>query len=98
MKNDYKVTEKERENVLRGCFRLEGGLKLKSFPVKEKKKIIVLEIIANEFNPSNTYSEKEINEIIKNISDDYVFIRRCLIEYGFLDRTRNGSDYWVKKR
>lgn len=97
MKNTYVITEKERENVLRGCFELEGGLKLKAFPVKEKKKIIVLEKIASQFNPSNTYSEKEINEIIKNISDDYVFIRRCLIEYEFLGRTRNGSNYWVKE-
>ena len=29
--------------------------------------------------------------------EDYVHIRRYLIEYGFLDRKADGSAYWVKK-
>ncbi|MBJ6950597.1 DUF2087 domain-containing protein, partial [Vibrio cholerae] len=27
---------------------------------------------------------------------DFVTLRRYLIEYGFLDRTDDGSQYWVK--
>ncbi len=34
--------------------------------------------------------------ILKPIYHDYVMIRRYLIEYGFLDRHRDGSAYWVK--
>ena len=28
--------------------------------------------------------------------EDYVTVRRNLIEYGFLDRTADGRTYWVK--
>ncbi|MER7682346.1 DUF2087 domain-containing protein, partial [Streptomyces sp. NPDC096934] len=31
------------------------------------------------------YSEKALNDILKPIYEDYVLIRRLLIEYGFID-------------
>jgi hypothetical protein len=43
------------------------------------------------------YAEKEINEILKAIYEDYVMLRRYLIEYGFIDRKSDGSEYWLKK-
>jgi hypothetical protein len=30
------------------------------------------------------------------VYDDYVTVRRYLIEYGFLDRKDDGSQYWLK--
>ncbi len=69
----------------------EGAIKV--FPSKEKKKIVLLRKISEHFKVGTQYSEKEVNRILERIYEDHVLLRRYLIEYGFLDRTRNGSIY-----
>jgi hypothetical protein len=91
----YNITDKEKVSVIKTYMNENGGLT--SYPVKEKKKIIVLEEIIKNFSVGKTYSEKEINRILKRIYEDYATIRRALIEYGFIDRTNDGSSYWVKE-
>lgn len=91
----YNVTEKEKESIVKGYIDQNGALK--NYPVKEKRKIIVLEYIAKNFSKGKTYSEKEVNRILKRIYEDYATLRRALIEYGFIERTKNGSSYWVKE-
>jgi hypothetical protein len=91
----YNITDKEKVSVVKTYINENGGLT--SFPVKEKKKIIVLEEIMKNFAVGKTYSEKEINRILKRIYEDNATIRRALIEYGFFDRTNDGSNYWVKE-
>ncbi len=90
----YNITEKDTIKTLENYFDSNGGLI--NFPSKEKKKIIVLREIAKNFKPNLQYSEKEINRILQRIFDDYVLIRRYLIQYGFLDRKNDGQLYWVK--
>ncbi|WP_409228617.1 DUF2087 domain-containing protein [Gudongella sp. SC589] len=92
----YVITEKESDKVLRAEFESLEPLKLKRFPGKEKKKIVILRRIAQEFEPGRKYNELQMNDIIKEIFDDYAVIRRYLIEYGFMDRTRDGREYWLK--
>ncbi|MGM0395908.1 MAG: DUF2087 domain-containing protein [Bacillota bacterium] len=92
----YVITEKERDKILNAEFDSFNPLKLKRFPGKEKKKIVILGKIAQQFERGNKYSELEMNEIIKRIYHDYAVIRRYLIEYGFMDRTADGSAYWLK--
>ncbi len=89
----YVITQAEREKVLKNYIQ-EG--KVNAFPSKEKKKLIILQYIMKQFVVKKTYTEKEVNEIIKGIIDDYVTVRRYLIQYGFLDRKKDGSAYWVK--
>ncbi len=89
----YAITEKDRQNVIKNYIKQD---KLTIFPSKEKKKIIVLQYFMKKFEPNRNYSEKEVNEIIKQLYDDYVTVRRYLIEYGFLDRSNDCSQYWVK--
>lgn len=89
----YVITRGEREKVLKAY--VEEG-KIKTFPSKEKKKIIILQYIMEGFAPNREYTEKEVNEIIKNKIEDFVTVRRYLIQYGFMDRRRDGSHYWVK--
>ncbi len=92
----YAITEEENEKILNTYFKngLEGPLT--TFPVKkEKRKIAILRHIVKRFEVGVNYTEKEINQILKDIYDDYVLIRRYLIEYGFLDREKDGSKYWV---
>ncbi|MFZ7103251.1 MAG: DUF2087 domain-containing protein [Peptococcaceae bacterium] len=57
----------------------------------------VLREIADKLQGDRIYSEKEVNRILKSVNDDYVTVRRYLIEYGYLDRKPDGSQYWRKK-
>lgn len=90
----YGITENDREKTLESTFDENGHLLV--FPRKEKKKIIILVEIIKNFKPNKTYNEKEVNRVLKRIYEDYVTIRRYLIEYGFLDRCKDGSKYWVR--
>ncbi len=90
----FEITEEEREKLTRQLFSSLEPLKLKTFPPKAKKKVVILAAIAEKFERGRKYTEKEVNAIIKGIYEDYVTIRRFLIMYGHLDRTRDGSEYW----
>lgn len=90
----YNITEKDTIKTLENYFDPHGALL--TFPSKEKKKIIILREIAKNFKSNQEYSEKEINRILQRIYDDYVLVRRYLIQYGFLDRKNDGATYWVK--
>ncbi len=93
----YAITTKEREKVLNTYFNKGVDGPLTQFPSKEKRKIIVLQQIIRRFEPERKYNEMEVNEVLKPIIDDFVTVRRYLIEYGFLDRSKDCSEYWVKK-
>jgi len=92
----YITTEKEKDNILKNSFSSLEPLTLKVFPAKEKKKIIVLAMIAEKFEKARKYDEKEVNRILKGIYDDFATVRRYLIEYGFMQRTTDCSEYWLK--
>lgn len=70
--------------------------KLTTIPRKQKNKMIVLEYISHFFSEGIEYSEKEVNQIIKKFYSDFAIIRRYLVDFGFLDRNREGSIY-IKK-
>lgn len=89
----YATTQAEEAKILSNYIR-EG--KLTVFPAKEKRKLIVLRYIAGLFAAGRSYSEKEVNEILEGVFSDYVTIRRYLIEYGFMERNRDCSEYKVK--
>ena len=92
----YDVTMEEKEKIIKTYFDEETG-KLKNFPSKEKRKIITLQQIIKSFDPSKTYSEMEVSVILKGIYHDFATIRRYLIEYGFMERSKDGREYSVKK-
>lgn len=91
----YNITDKEKKAVLTAYMNENGGLK--SYPAKEKKKIIVLEEIIKNFTKGKQYSQKEFDRILKRIYEDHATIRRALIEYGFIERTTDCSTYWIKE-
>lgn len=63
--------------------------KLKSIPVQQKKRKIVLEKIAEKFQLGKLYSEREVNIIIADFHDDFCTIRREMIEFNMLERENN---------
>lgn len=92
----YVLTEKEKSRILQAEFESLAPLRLKKFPIKAKKQVAVLSRIAEEFELGRTYSYQEMRDILKPISDDYSFFTRYLVDYGFMDRTKDGSQYWLK--
>ena len=92
----YVITEEEQKKILENVFISLEPLKLKVFSKKEKKKIVILRQVAAQFEPDRKYTEKEVNAILKEIWEDFVTMRRYLIEYGYMDRTKDGSAYWKR--
>ncbi|MGP4078505.1 DUF2087 domain-containing protein [Pseudalkalibacillus sp. R45] len=90
----YNITQDEQAQIVNKYF--SQGL-LTKFPKKEKQRLVILREITSHLKTDYHYDEKELNQILKGFYEDYVLIRRYLVEYGFLDRKPDGSNYWLKK-
>lgn len=70
--------------------------KLMTIPKKEKNKIPVLQIVLEMLKEKSfEFTEKELNEAIKEIYPDYSLIRRYLVDYKFLERDNYGRIYKI---
>jgi hypothetical protein len=73
----------------------ENG-QLTHLPTKQKKTQVILRWLATLFTSGRMYTELEINEIIKQVyAEDYISLRRDLIDMGYLRRERGGGKYWL---
>lgn len=70
-------------------------VKQKNFPKNNFQKQVILLTIVRDFKDKKTYSEEQVNEIIKKYFEDYVLIRRELINFGYMMRNPENSNYWV---
>ncbi len=66
--------------------------KLNSIPVNRTKRLIVLDYLAGRFELGEVFSEKDVNETLRELHPDVAALRRYLVDEGFLDR-RDGY-YW----
>jgi hypothetical protein len=78
------------ERVLRNFITEDG--RLHTIPTKRSKRLVVLDHIAQSFEPGRTYPESEVNAIIERFHPDYAALRRYLVEDEFL--TRQDAVYW----
>lgn len=94
----YNITKEDQDKILQKYFTVGTNIvSLKKFPPKEKQRLVVLREIVKHLKKEQIYDEQELNQNLKIIYEDYVLIRRYLIEYGFLDRKPDGSEYWLKQ-
>jgi hypothetical protein len=49
---------------------------------------------SESFVIGESYTERQVNDLLAELFDDHVFARRLLIEWGYLDRDPDGSKYW----
>jgi hypothetical protein len=77
------------EEVL-GRFVQDGRLVL--MPTKRSKRLVVLDHIAQCFEPGRTYPEHLVNRVLLRFHDDYAALRRYLVDEQFL--SRDGNVYW----
>jgi hypothetical protein len=66
--------------------------RLLSIPAAHGKRLIVLGVLAQEFEPGRRYSEPMVNLILGRWHADTAALRRYLVDEGFLDRA--GGEYW----
>ncbi|MEG9296427.1 DUF2087 domain-containing protein [Mangrovibacillus sp. Mu-81] len=75
---------KEKQKVLNNFMEKNG--KVKTIPAQQKKKLFLLEHMAEGLKVGTKYSEKEINEYIKHFHDDFATLRREFIIHQFMYR------------
>jgi hypothetical protein len=88
----------DEEKLLKSYFKKDSNNCLREFPVKYQKQLIVCKYIMRFLDADRFYTEKEINELLKDIYSDYASLRRYLVEFSLIDRHKDGSLYWVKKQ
>ncbi|WP_058300419.1 DUF2087 domain-containing protein [Gorillibacterium timonense] len=93
--------DKFKESVLKNFFGKDG--RLKTIPAQLKKKIVILEWLAEQFEIGKAYPEKEINEFLKRYHEDFATLRRELIMQQFMYREKevyelNPREVWTNWR
>ena len=78
------------EQVLANFLGHDG--RLRTIPTKLSKLLVVLDYLAQEFEPGHTYPEAQVNEMLQRFHPDYAALRRYLVENGFM--TREDNVYW----
>jgi hypothetical protein len=66
--------------------------RLTSIPAARSKRIVVLDLLAQEFDPGRRYSEAVVNLILGRFNADVAALRRYLVDEGFLEREH--GEYW----
>ena len=80
------------EEEARTLNRFFTGSRLKQIPAQLSKRRIVLERLAQEFEPGRRYQEKEVNFTLQLYHADYAALRRYLVDEEFLGRAE--GVYW----
>jgi hypothetical protein len=81
----------ERDRKVLSNFLSEDG-RLHTIPSKQGKLQVVLDHLAQSFEPGRRYPEKDVNEVLQEFHPDYAALRRYLVEGQFL--TREDGVYW----
>jgi hypothetical protein len=62
--------------------------RLTQIPAQLKKQQIILEKLAEEFEPERAYTEREVNQILVEYHDDVAALRRGLVSHKLMERTK----------
>ena len=77
--------------------------RLSRFPRKLRDQHILLRSVALTLDLTAEYTEEQINDMLtswlrevgRSFRFDHVNLRRLLVDEGYLDRTSDGSRYWL---
>lgn len=76
-----------------GTFMDEQG-RIAAFPAQQKKYLVLVRHVLKAFELGETYSEREVNDILSGFNDDTARLRRSLVDYGLMAREGGGGAYW----
>ncbi len=66
--------------------------RLVSIPSSHAKRLVVLDLVVQDFEPGEHYTERQVNAVLARWHDDVPALRRWLVDVGYLDRDH--GDYW----
>jgi hypothetical protein len=67
--------------------------RITALPAKRTRRRLLLDQVAQAFEPGRRYPEAEVDQILKAVFDDHCALRRYLIDEEFMSRTAAGL-YW----
>ncbi|MBV9093344.1 MAG: DUF2087 domain-containing protein [Streptosporangiaceae bacterium] len=62
-------------------------------PARRSRRLMLLDQVAQAFEPGRKYPEAVVNEILKSVFGDHCALRRYLVDEEFMSRTAEGV-YW----
>lgn len=68
--------------------------RIKAFPTQQKKLEVLLRYAAERFESGVRYSEKQVNTMLGELTEDTASLRRDLVDLGYLQREGGGGAYW----
>ncbi len=79
----YDAARAEQERLVG---RLFTAGRIERVPAKRKVRAAVLLEVVARFEPGREYSEKEVNEVLLGVHEDFAYLRRELVNYHYLER------------
>jgi hypothetical protein len=67
--------------------------RITAVPAKRTRRLLLLDQVAQAFEPGRKYSEAAVDEVLKTIFDDHCTLRRYLVDEAFMSRNAVGV-YW----
>lgn len=92
----YEDKPQDVRKVLKAYLNTDGTLK--QIPMETKKLLVILNFIVDVFSFDATYTEKEVNTILRRFHVDTAALRRYLVDHGLMDRESDGTKYWRVKK
>jgi len=79
----YDAARDAQARVVGRLFR-EG--RIERVPAKRKVRAAVLLEVLSRFEPGRDYAEREVNEVLLGVHEDFAYLRRELVNYHYLER------------
>lgn len=75
-----------RDEQQRIVGRLFSDGRIERVPAKRKVRAAVLLEVLSRFEPGRDYAEREVNEVLLGVHEDFAYLRRELVNYRYLER------------
>lgn len=79
----YGEARTEQERLVQRLF-TDG--RLAQVPAKRKVRVAALLEVLSRFEPGRDYAEREVNEVLLGVHEDFAYLRRELVNYRYLER------------
>ena len=64
--------------------------RITAIPAKRTRRLLLLNQVAQAFEPGRKYPEAAVDEVLKQLFDDHCTLRRYLVDEQFMSRTTGG--------
>ncbi len=79
----YDAARAEQERLVG---RLFADGRIAQVPARRKVRAAVLLEVVRRFEPGRVYSEREVNDVLLEVHEDFAYLRRELVNYRYLER------------